>query len=239
MKILAVDTSTISCSVGIIDSGQLLAEETRTDRQTHSKQLMKLIDTVVNTSGIRVNEIDGLAIVTGPGTFTGLRIGIGTIKGLALALAKPVVGISSLAALANQAEAPPYLICPLLDARRNEVYSALYKFEGGTCVSIAQARVSTPDQVLKQIKESCIFIGNGAALYRKMIEENLADTAYFSADGNIIRAATVASLALKEFNGNNITGLNALSPYYIRKSDAEINLQKRNVCLTTNEASAI
>ena len=101
MKILAVDTSTISCSVGIADGEQMLAEETRADKQTHSKHLMKQINDVINRSGISVRDIDGLAVVTGPGSFTGLRIGISTIKGFAMALSKPVVAVSSLACLAN------------------------------------------------------------------------------------------------------------------------------------------
>lgn len=206
-----------------------MVQETHTDRQTHSKRLMQLIDTVVKTSGIPVHEIDGLAVVTGPGTFTGLRIGISTIKGLALAHTKPVVGISSLTTLANQAQTSSDLVCPLLDARRNEVYSALYRFEGGFCVAVAPAQVSTLDQVLARIDQSCIFIGNGAELNCKTIKESLGRRAHFSVDGNIIRAATVAALALEEFGQNNMISLDALSPFYIRKSDAEINLQKRKV----------
>ena len=128
MKILAVDTSAMSCSTAIVDNGVVRAELSTVNSQTHSKHLMTMIDTVCKISGIEVAGMDGFAVTIGPGSFTGLRIGISTIKGLAWSLKKPVAGISSLEALAWQCAPVPCLICPLLDARKHEVYSGRYRF---------------------------------------------------------------------------------------------------------------
>ena len=131
MIILAVDTATTSCSVAIIDKKCVLAEITLLREETHSKHLMDMIHTAIGFSGLKLSDLDGFAVVRGPGSFTGLRIGITTVKGLAAGLKKPLVGISSLEALAMQASHSPYLICPLLDARRGEVYFSRYRFDRG------------------------------------------------------------------------------------------------------------
>jgi len=125
MRILAVDTATKSCSVAIVEKESIIAETTLFIEQTHSKHLMKMIDTALNLSGLTVSELDGFAVTRGPGSFTGLRIGISSIKGFAMASGKPVVGVSSLDSLAMQCCFSPYLVSPLLDARKGEVYYAL------------------------------------------------------------------------------------------------------------------
>ena len=128
MKILAIDTATMSCSAAIVADGLLRAELNTVTNQTHSKHLMDMIHTVCDMSEIKIAEVDGFAVTIGPGSFTGLRIGISTIKGLAWSLNKPVVGVSSLDAIAWQCDLSPYPICSLLDARKHEVYYCLYLF---------------------------------------------------------------------------------------------------------------
>jgi tRNA threonylcarbamoyladenosine biosynthesis protein TsaB len=128
MKILALDTATNSCSVAIMDSGVVCAELTSANNQTHSKHLMTMIDTVCEVSRLEIETMDGFGVTIGPGSFTGLRIGISTVKALAWSLKKPVVGISSLDALARQCIAGPYPICTLLDARKQEVYCCRYHY---------------------------------------------------------------------------------------------------------------
>ncbi len=118
MKILALDTATKSCSVALTENGRLCAELTTLKDQTHSKHVMDLIHSVFEISGVSISDVDGFAVTIGPGSFTGLRIGISTIKGLAHAVGKPIVGISSLKALAWQCTDQNFLICPLLDARK-------------------------------------------------------------------------------------------------------------------------
>ncbi|MFV9647064.1 MAG: tRNA (adenosine(37)-N6)-threonylcarbamoyltransferase complex dimerization subunit type 1 TsaB, partial [Desulfobacterales bacterium] len=131
MRILAVDTATKSCSVAIVEKESIIAETTLFIEQTHSKHLMEMIDTVLNLSGLTVSELDGFAVTRGPGSFTGLRIGISSIKGFAMASGKPVVGVSSLDSLAMQCCFSSYLVSPLLDARKEEVYFSRYRFENG------------------------------------------------------------------------------------------------------------
>ncbi|MEE8553621.1 MAG: tRNA (adenosine(37)-N6)-threonylcarbamoyltransferase complex dimerization subunit type 1 TsaB, partial [Desulfobacterales bacterium] len=154
MKILAVDTATKSCSVAIVDNESLLAEVTIVREQTHSKHLMEMINTVTGLSGLTVSELDGFAVTRGPGTFTGVRIGISSVKGLAVASDKPVVGVSSLDVLAMQASLSSYLICPLLDARRGEVYCARYRFRDGNLKKEIEEQVFPPEKAVRDLNES-------------------------------------------------------------------------------------
>ena len=224
MKILAVDTATISCSVAATDDGKLVAELTTSKNETHSKHLMELIHSVLENSGFGVGDLDGLAVTIGPGSFTGLRIGISTIKGLALALVKPVVGVSTLKALAYQCGQTPHLICPLLDARKGEVYAATYGFNEGQLIQKTGARAMIPEAVVEDIKSTCVFIGTGARLYRQRIVTAAESLAHFVPEGqNTIKASSVAFLSLPRFEANDTDRIDGLVPRYIRKSDAELN----------------
>jgi tRNA threonylcarbamoyladenosine biosynthesis protein TsaB len=230
MKILAIDTSTMSCSTAIIDRGAVRAELTTINKQTHSKHLMTMIDTVCTMSGIKMAEMDGFAVTIGPGSFTGLRIGISTIKGLAWSLAKPVVGISSLAALAWQCAPVPYLICPLLDARKHEVYAGRYRYSAGKLIKDGDELVSAPLAVIDDIREPCVFLGSGAALYRKEISNKLGELSIFAERRkDHIRASAIAELSVQRFVNHRADEAASLVPHYIRKSDAELTWQnKRN-----------
>jgi tRNA threonylcarbamoyladenosine biosynthesis protein TsaB len=225
MKILSVDTSTPTCTVGLVDGDRVLAEFVDSSGQTHARHLMGMIDSTVSASGIPVQDIDGFAVVTGPGTFTGLRIGIGTIKGLAFALSKPVVGVASLTALAAQADRSTKFVCPVMDARRNEVYYSLFVSKKGALQQVGKPRVAPPSELVKNVHESCQFVGNGAHLYREMFETALGPLAQFSRPSlDTIQAGTIAKLALKQFQENEIQSLHAVAPYYIRRSDAEVHV---------------
>jgi len=229
MKILALDTATKSCSVAVMNAGSLAAELITLNDETHSKHLMKLVRKVLGMASLRVGELDGLAVTIGPGSFTGLRIGISTIKGMAHALDKPVVGISSLDALAWQCVDRSFLICALLDARHGEVYSATYRFRDETLTRISREEAITPIAAAEGIKEPCIFIGNGAELYRGDITTKLGDCAYFAPEGqHIIRASSVGFLSMQRFKTHDTIDVAGLVPRYIRKSDAELNLGKKS-----------
>jgi len=225
MKILAVDTATQSCSVAVTSDGALCAELTTVRKQTHSKHLMELIHSVLEIAGFRVADMDGLAVTVGPGSFTGLRVGISTVKGFAYALDKPVVGVSSLKALAWQCAATSYLICPLIDARKGEVYCATYRFSEDQLIQKTGARAMTPEAVITEIITPCMFIGTGARLYRQRIDTALGSLAHFvPGDQNIIRASSVAILSMSRFEANDTDETAGLVPHYIRKSDAELNV---------------
>jgi tRNA threonylcarbamoyladenosine biosynthesis protein TsaB len=224
MRILAVDTAAKSCSVAIMTAGSLSAELITLKDETHSKHLMELIHKVLGMAGFRVGELDGLAVTIGPGSFTGLRIGVSTVKGLAHALNKPVVGVSSLDALAWQCADRSHLICALLDARKGEVYSATYRFENDTLTQKSLENVTAPEVAVEGLKEPCVFIGSGAQLYRRNIINVLGNLANFvPEDQNIIRASSVGFLSMEKFKTHDTSEAAGLVPHYIRKSDAELN----------------
>lgn len=178
-------------------------------------------------SGLNFSDLDGFAVTRGPGSFTGLRIGISTIKGLAVALEKPVVGVSSLEALALQVSYSRDLICPILDARKGEVYFSRYRFLNGHLKNQTKERVAPPDKAVDDLSESCLFVGNGAFLYKEIILEKMGKFASFAPlIQNTIRASTMAYLSMAKFEKNDTDDIEKISPYYIRKSDAELNLMK-------------
>lgn len=223
MKILALDTTTRVCSVAVIDNESILAELTRLNRRSHSQHLIDLIDTVCRMSNLKVGQVDGFAVSIGPGSFTGLRIGINAIKGLAYMLNKPVVAVSSLDALAWQCAQRACLICPLLDARKKEVYTCRYRFKNNDLLKIGSERLTSPVAALVGIHEPCIFVGNGAQLYREKIAAELGDMAHIAAWGqHSIRASSVAFLSLNGFNSHKTIDVALLVPRYIRKPDAVV-----------------
>ena len=225
MRILAVDTATTSCSVAIVDKTSLLSEFTLAKEETHSKHLMDMIKAALRMSGLNFSDLDGFAVTRGPGSFTGLRIGISTIKGLALASEKPVVGVSSLETLALQMSYSRDLICPILDARRGEVYFSRYRFLNGHLKKQTKERVAPPDKAVEDLNESCLFVGNGALLYKEIILEKMGKSASFAPMiQNTIRASTMAYLSMAKFEKNDTDDIEKILPYYIRKSDAELNL---------------
>jgi tRNA threonylcarbamoyladenosine biosynthesis protein TsaB len=229
MKILAVDTATRSCSVAIVDDGMSCAELTTVNNQTHTKHLMPMIRTVCDMSGLKIADMDGFAVTIGPGSFTGLRIGISTVKGLAWSLNKPVVGISSLDALAWQCIPAPYPVCTMLDARKQEVYYSRYCFQDGEFTKDRSEQVIAPAEALNAIREPCLFIGNGANLYKEEIQEKLGEFAHFAGvNQDIIRASSVAGLSFKRFVDHQTDDVASLVPHYIRKSDAELYRKKDN-----------
>jgi len=225
MKILAVDTATTSCSVAIVDKTSLLSEFILDREETHSKHLMDMIKASLRMSGLDFSDLDGFAVTRGPGSFTGLRIGISTIKGLAVASEKPVVGVSSLETLALQVSYCRDLICPILDARKGEVYFSRYRFLNGHLDKQIRERVAPPDKAVDDLNEPCLFVGNGALLYKEMILENMGEFASFAPMiQNTIRASTIAYLSMAKFENNDTDDIDKILPYYIRKSDAELNL---------------
>jgi tRNA threonylcarbamoyladenosine biosynthesis protein TsaB len=202
---------------------EALVEITTTSDQTHSKRLLPMIDMALSAGGIGLREIDGFAVTIGPGSFTGLRIGVSTVKGLAWAVGKPVAGVSTLEALACQAGKAVDLICALLDARKGEVYAALFLAGGEAPVISMQATVLPPAALRDRIAERCLFVGDGALAYRREILDMFGDRAVFAPDGqHKVRAATVGALAYRRFRAERFDAALFLVPNYIRRSDAEL-----------------
>jgi len=182
-----------------------------------------MVDRLLDQASVKLEQVTAFAVDAGPGTFTGLRIGMAAVKGLAAAMGKPAVGVSSLDALASQAEHASGQICCLLDARRGEVYTALYAVQNGEIEKLTDEAVLELQAAVVQVDGPCLFIGSGAVVYRELIADQ-AGHAYFAAgDENHIRAASVARLGLRKLAAGNPGSVGALVPNYVRRSDAEYN----------------
>ena len=222
MKILGIDTSTPIGSVALIDGDNLAAEHTLNIVQAHSARLMPAIDTVLKWSDITADDLDGCAVGIGPGSFTGIRIGVATIKSLCYALDKPIVGVSTLEAVAYNLRWANGVICPLLDARRSEVYGAI--FEGGTewqrhsedlCLSLDAFLDRLDSQTFPNLAIN--FVGDGLLTYGDTIRERLGESVHF-ADPifNVPRGATIAHLGKQRLQNSDIDDYWTLVPNYVR-----------------------
>lgn len=225
MKILAVDTASKSSSAAVITKDRVLAESVLLTGETHSKTLMGVIGGVLQHSGLLLDDIDAYAVTTGPGSFTGLRIGISIVKGLASAGNKQIAGVSALDALALQVSFSNYLLCPMLDARRNEVYFAKYRCDqSGEMKKETEDNVGPPEKVISAIQEPCLFIGDGSMVYHDLIADKMGDLASFAPlFTNTVRASAVGHLGSIKIKNNDTYNAKTLEPVYLRKSDAEIN----------------
>nr|HID58029.1 tRNA (adenosine(37)-N6)-threonylcarbamoyltransferase complex dimerization subunit type 1 TsaB [Desulfobacterales bacterium] len=226
MRILGIDTASQTGSVALLDGETLVAEVLSDIPITHARRIMRSINCVLETAGIEIYQCDGFVVSIGPGSFTGLRIGLSTVKGLAIATGRPVWGISTLDALAQPFMGCSYLICPLLKARKGEVYTALYgKVKGDRHEKLTEELVVNPADWFKQIKAPCLFTGDGAELYKGMILNTLDTNVYFAPPYlNRIRASIIAHMGKVYLEEGKGMDLSTLVPHYVRRSDAEIKL---------------
>lgn len=226
VRILAVDSSSITGSVALCQGESLVAESLLNVRSTHSEKLLKQIDLLLGEADWKLEDLDLLAVVTGPGSFTGLRIGIATIKGLAQVLNKPVVSISSLQAIAMNLPLSPVPICAFLDARKKEIYSQMFEWHPvNGPVAIGEPSVLPPERLLKELEGEVSLVGDGVLLYRHLIDNVLADRAMIPvATAHQLRAVHVSWLALQAWCAGLVQDAAGILPTYIRPSDAELNL---------------
>ncbi len=225
-RILAVDSSSLTGSVALCQGESLVAELLLNVRSTHSEKLLKQIDLLLGEANWKLEDLDLLAVVTGPGSFTGLRIGIATIKGLAQVLNKPVVSVSSLQAIAMNLPLSPVPICAFIDARKKEVYSQLFEWHPDSGpVALGEASVLPPEQLLKGLPGEVALVGDGVSVYRSLIDEILAARALVPiATAHQLRAVHTSWLALRAWSMGLAQNGAEILPTYIRPSDAELNL---------------
>ena len=225
MKILALDSSGIVASVAIVEDNTLLAEYTVNYKKTHSQTLLPMLDEVAKMTELDLSTIDAIAVAAGPGSFTGLRIGSATAKGLALALKKPLVAVPTVEALAYNLYDTNGLICPIMDARRNQVYTGIYRFENHKLVTLEdQMAVSITDLLdkLNERGEPVTFLGDGVPVFEKTIGENLKVPHTFApAHVNKLRAAAVAALGEIYYREGKLQSAAEHTPEYLRVSQAE------------------
>lgn len=234
MKILALDSSGMVASVALLTEEQLIGEYTINYKKTHSQTLLPMLEEVKQMTELDLNEIDAIAVAAGPGSFTGLRIGSATAKGLGLALGKPLIAIPTLEGLAYQFYGSNDFICPIMDARRNQVYTGVYRFVPS---KEAEADAFAMETVLSQcamdmkelicwlnehVKGRVMFLGDGVPVYAKQIEE-LMDKPYSFAPAHRNRqsAAALGSLALEYAKQGKVQSAAEHEPDYLRVSQAE------------------
>jgi len=224
MRILSVETATPQGSIALADESGVLAEIRSEEGMTHARWLMPAIDRLFGMTGLSLEEIDGLAVSAGPGSFTGLRIGLSTVKGLALGAGKPVMAIPTLDVLARAVPPCRRLVCPILDARKGELYAALYgPSEGGQLSRRTPDMVLPPDRLAERIDRPVLFVGNGIEPYRAVLGGKLGRRALFASGRfRYPRADMVAQLALTRLARGRTDVLETLEPLYVRSSEAEL-----------------
>ncbi|MCJ8501732.1 tRNA (adenosine(37)-N6)-threonylcarbamoyltransferase complex dimerization subunit type 1 TsaB [Desulfatitalea alkaliphila] len=228
MRILAVDTATEVCGVALArESGDVAAELCLNRGRTHTGTLMAAIEAVLSLADLSLKQVDAFAVTRGPGSFTGLRIGISTVKGLALATGKPLLGVSSLAALTCRVPEGITRICPMIDARRHQVYWSLYERHQQGLVQIHPETVGPPREAAGQVAGPCLFVGNGARLYNEQLRAALSRPEWLLAAGeglDTLSAAAVARLAGEQLRRGEWVDVHRFAPLYIRPSDARLNV---------------
>ena len=225
MRILAIDTSGQNCSVAIIDEEKVICDFNLSIGTTHSETLLPMIDEVCKTSRIDLSEVDVLACGIGPGSFTGLRIGLATIKGFALAQNKNVIGVPTLDALAYNIANFDGIICSVLDARNNNVYAGIYKYENDKVVlkdDYITENLDTLIDILKSKNEKVMFVGDGAVSFKQQFKDALNEKAKFAPIHlNNQLSSSVAKAALDRALENDFDDADTLNPMYLKKSQAE------------------
>jgi tRNA threonylcarbamoyladenosine biosynthesis protein TsaB len=228
MKVLGVDTSTMTVGIGIVDEDEVLVEVKFSVKITYSEILLSCIDQALKNIGLKIEDMDGFAISIGPGSFTGLRIGLSTLKGLCFATGKPLASVPSLDALAYLALYCQYPVVTMLDAKKNQVYAAIYETKDGELKRQTDFLVEDVEDLAKRISQKSLFVGPGAKVYQKEVIELLKDKAYFSlTEQSLPSGAMVAFLGLKKLILGQVEDIAELEPLYLRKSEAELKF--RNV----------
>lgn len=225
MKILALDSSGLVASVAIVEDKTMIAEYTVNFKKTHSQTLLPMLDEIAKMINLDMESIDAIAVAAGPGSFTGLRIGSATAKGLGLALDKPVIGVPTVEALAYNLYGTDALICPIMDARRNQVYTGAYYFEGNNLVTLKEQcaeDIMETIEYLNETKRRVIFLGDGVPVFENTIMRELqVEYSFAPAHLSRQRAGALGALGLVYYGAGIRTSAEAHRPDYLRLSQAE------------------
>jgi tRNA threonylcarbamoyladenosine biosynthesis protein TsaB len=226
---LCIETATARVGVALTRDGILLAESLLdAPGGLQTALLMPELQRLLTCCYMTPDQIDLFACAAGPGSFTGVRTGIATIQGLALAAGKPCVALSTLAMLAMNLPYAIYQVCPMLDARKNEVYTGLYQVTSLPAV-ISPDCVTSPGDFLRKISGPAIFVGDGALRYRGLIEETLGDTAFFALPTHHVPRPSAGCLLAEAAHSQGSSCIpEKLQPAYLRLSEAEVSRQRKN-----------
>lgn len=228
MKILGLDTSTMMASCAVIDEERVLGEYSIDQDRGHAENLVPMIKEVMENINLNMEDIDLYAVALGPGSFTGLRIGVATMKAFAHLFNKPIIGINTIEGLAYNLPFEDTVI-PMIDARRNRVYTGIYSLNAGELIEEMPVDAIDIDKLIEMIKdrEDITVNGNGSIIYRDKLREKLGNRVKFAKMGqNHPRGVSVAELALEKFKQGKRDDVFTLAPDYLRKSQAERQLDK-------------
>lgn len=229
MKILALDSSGLVASVAVLDGDTIQSEYTMNYKKTHSQTLLPMLEAIKNLTELDMSTIDAIAVAAGPGSFTGLRIGSATAKGLGLALNTPIISVPTLEGLAYIFYGSDKVICPIMDARRNQVYTGLFSFEKEDTIykmkTIKGQTACDIEELINEINKlgrEVIFLGDGVPVYGEVIKDKCnAEYSFAPAHMNRQRAAAVAALGKVLYEQGKYESAAAHQPEYLRLSQAE------------------
>lgn len=231
MKILGLDSSGLVASVAIVEDAEMRGEYTINYKKTHSQTLLPMLDEVAKMIELDLETVDAIAVAGGPGSFTGLRIGSATAKGLGLALQKPLIHVPTVDALAYNLVGHRDVICPLMDARRNQTYTGLYAFDGNEMQVLLEQCAVGIEEIIEKVNEQnrpVVFLGDGVPVFTSFIEEHCKVPYTFApAHMSKQRAGAVATLGMKMFVAGDFETATEHRPDYLRLSQAERELKER------------
>lgn len=231
MILLAIESSGLVASIAIMSDDTLIGEYTTNFKKTHSQTLLPMMNEVVQMTGISMKDVDAIVVSGGPGSFTGLRIGAATAKGLGLALEKPLVNVPTVDALAYNLYGTDQVICPIMDARRQQVYTGLYTFEGDDFKVLCEQKAVSIGEIVEEINalgRPVIFLGDGVPVNRSYICEHIKVPCSFApAHLNAQRAGALVALGKRYYEAGRIETADEHIPEYLRLSQAERELQEK------------
>tara|TARA_B100000315_G_scaffold126052_1_gene115824 strand:+ start:16075 stop:16755 length:681 start_codon:yes stop_codon:yes gene_type:complete len=224
MRILGIDTSSPKGSIAITLKNKIISEKAISGNTSYSKNLFFIIDSILQDTNLSISQIDAFAVSIGPGSFTGLRVGLSSVLGFSLAQTKPVVSVETLLAMAHTIPFTNNIICPIIDARKGELYTSFFQYnENGQICRLGEDRTVKPDLLLNEINKTTLFFGSGVDAYGRLLCEKLKNLAVFDNGSSNTTAASVAKLAFEKTKKGEKTDSAQLKPKYVRRSEAEMN----------------
>ncbi|WP_018249292.1 tRNA (adenosine(37)-N6)-threonylcarbamoyltransferase complex dimerization subunit type 1 TsaB [Orenia marismortui] len=230
MLVLAIDSSTNSGSVALISEEGIIGETLLNLQETHSQRLMPQVVNLLEACGYKPKDLGGIGVALGPGSFTGIRIGLTTAKTLAQSLDIPIAGISTLEAMAYNLEYSRGYLCPMIDGRRNRVFTSLYRANNNIEVESKESLINIDDLLsqLSEIEDDIYFIGEVAGVYKDKIIKMIKNPNFLNSNFNLPKAAKIGELALNKLISGEGDNLFALTPNYLKRSQAEIQWEKKH-----------
>ena len=230
MKILAVDTSATAASVAVAEENKLIGEFSINTALTHSQTLMPMVDELLKNTGLSVNDIDAVAVNAGPGSFTGVRLGVAAVKGIAFPKNLPCVSVSTLESMAYNMLGNDCIVCSVMDARCSQVYNALFRVKGCTVTRMTDDRALSLTDLkneLQNINEKVVLVGDGAVLCSKFLGEELENIMLAPFNNRIQTASSFAYAAFEKINNGETVKADELMPVYLRLPQAQRELNKK------------